>query len=45
MLEKTKNALKEELGNSSNLLCDPTPTPVVGIVKIAKALKEDMKKK
>lgn len=45
MLEKTKKALKEKFGKSSNLLCDPAPTPVVGIAKIAKALKEDMKKK
>lgn len=44
MLEKTKNALKEELGNSSNLTCDPIPAPVIGVVKIAKALKEDLKK-
>lgn len=43
MLEKTKKALKEEFGKSSNLLCDPAPTPVVGIVKIAKALKDDVK--
>lgn len=42
MLEKTKNALKEELGNSSNLTCDPIPAPVIGVVKIAKALKEDL---
>ena len=45
MLEKTKNALKEEIGNSSSLTCDPVPSPVVGIIKIAKALKEDIKKK
>jgi len=44
MLEKTKKALKEEFGKSSNLTCDPIPAPVIGVVKIAKALKEDLKK-
>lgn len=43
MLEKTKKAVKEEIGKSSTLTCDPIPAPVVGIVKIAKALKEDIK--
>ena len=42
MLEKTKKALKEELSNSSNLSCDPVPTPFVGIARCAKALKEDL---
>ena len=45
MLEKTKKTLIEEVGNSSNLTCDPIPVPVVGIVKTANALKEDIKKK
>ena len=45
MLEKTKKTLIEEIGNSSNLTCDPIPVPVVGIVKTANALKEDIKKK
>lgn len=35
--------MKEKIGNSSSLTCDPIPTPVVGLVKIAKALKEDVK--
>ena len=43
MLEETKKALKEEISKSPNLSCDPVPAPVVGIVKIAKALKEDVK--
>lgn len=41
MLEKTKKAFKEEIGKSPSLTCDPIPAPVMGIVKIAKALKDD----
>lgn len=44
MFEKTKKTLNEEIGNSFNLTCNPAPTPVMGIVKIAKAQKGDLKK-
>lgn len=43
MLEKTKKTFKEEIGKSPSLTCDPMPAPIMGIVKIVKALKEDIK--
>lgn len=43
MLDKTKKALKEEVGKTILPTCDPIPSPGVGLVKIVKALKEDIK--
>jgi len=43
MLEKTKKALKEEIGKSSNLTCDWKLAPVIDVVKFAKALKDYVK--
>ena len=41
MLDKTIKSLKEEAGKTILPTCDPIPSPIVGMVKIAKALKED----
>ena len=44
MLDKTIKSLKEEVGKTILPTCDPIPSPGMGLVKIVKALKEDIKR-